>query len=60
MTIPSTSDYNMENFLNCQLGYDIYVTNGLAIDLRTGIGLFEHNNDYYADYPLSVGLLWKF
>ncbi len=57
---PSTSDYNMENFLNCQLGYDIYVTNGLAIDLRTGIGLFEHNNDYYADYPLSVGLLWKF
>ena len=56
---PSTG-YHVENFLNCQLGYDIYVTKDLAIDLRAGVGFFEHDDDYYADIPMSVGLLWKF
>lgn len=56
---PSTGRY-VENFLSCQIGYDIFVTRGLAIDLRTGVGIFEHEDNYYADVPLSVGLLWKF
>ena len=56
---PSTVAH-VENFLSCQIGYDISVTKNLAIDLRTGVGIFEYEDDLYADVPLSVGLLWKF
>ena len=56
---PRTKHY-YENFLSCQLGYDISVSKNLAIDLRTGVGTFGYNDDVYVDVPLSVGLLWKF
>ena len=56
---PSTS-HSSENFMNVQLGYDIFVLKNLAIDLRAGAGVFGHDGNLYADYPLSAGLLWKF
>ena len=56
---PSTGIHT-ENFMNVQLGYDIFVLKNLALDLRAGAGVFEYDGDLYADYPLSVGLLWKF
>lgn len=55
-----TTKHQSEHFLNCQLGYDIFMTKNLAVDLRTGIGVFSYNDDLYADVPLSLGLLWKF
>ena len=51
---------HVENFLTCQLGYDIFVTRNLAVDLGLGVGIFNYENDNYADVPLSVGILYKF
>ena len=56
---PATSRYS-ENFFSFQLGYDIFVTRDLAIDLSAGAAILEHNDDLYWDVPLSLGLLWKF
>ena len=56
---PSTGTH-VENFLTCQLGYDISVTRNLAVDLGLGVGVFSYKDDLYADVPLSVGLLYKF
>lgn len=52
----SESDY----LLSCQLGYDIFVSKHFAVDVRSGVGIFNYNDDLYAEVPLSVGLLWKF
>ena len=56
---PATSRYS-ENFLTCQLGYDIFVSKDLAIDLSAGAGILGHDGDLYWDIPVSAGLLWKF
>ena len=56
---PATGTYS-ENFITCQAVYDIFITRNFAIDLSAGYGVFTHDNAYYADVPLSVGLLWKF
>lgn len=56
---PSTYRHS-ENFMTCQLGYDISITKDLAIDLSAGVGVFSYEDDLYADVPLSIGLLWKF
>ena len=56
---PATSRYS-ENFLSFQLGYDIFVTRNLAIDLSAGAAILEHKDELYWDVPLSLGLLWKF
>ena len=56
---PDTGTH-VENFLTCQLGYDISVTRNLAVDLGLGVGVFNYKDDLYADVPLSVGLLYKF
>lgn len=56
---PATTNYK-ENFVTVQAGYDIFVTRNFAVDLGLGVGVFEYDNDLYADVPLSVGLLWKF
>ena len=53
-----------ENFFTCQLGYDIFVAKNLAIDISGGAGIFEHTegdvSQLYWDFPISLGLLWKF
>ncbi|MBO7110890.1 MAG: hypothetical protein J6W18_02960 [Bacteroidaceae bacterium] len=55
---------HQENFLTCQLGYDIFVTKDLAIDISGGAGIFEYTegdvSQLYWDFPISLGLLWKF
>lgn len=55
---------HQENFFTCQLGYDIFVAKYLAIDLSGGAGIFEHTegdvSQLYWDFPISLGLLWKF
>lgn len=56
---PATHRYS-ENFLTCELGYDIFVTSDLAVDLKAGAAILEHDDNLYWDVPLSVGLLWKF
>ena len=56
---PWTSQHT-ENFVTCQAGYDIFVTDNFGVDLGIGIGMFRYKDNYYADVPLSVGLLWKF
>ncbi len=56
---PATSRYS-ENFLTCQLGYDIFVSKDLAMDLSAGAGILGHDGELYWDIPVSVGLLWKF
>ena len=56
---PSTHRHS-ENFLTCELGYDIFITRDFAIDLKGGVAVLEHNDDLYWDIPVSVGLLWKF
>lgn len=49
-----------ENFISCQLGYDIFMTGNLALDLRAGAAITDYQGDLYWDVPVSVGLLWKF
>jgi len=53
-----------ENFFTCQLGYDIFLTKNLAFDISGGAGVFEHTegdvSQLYWDFPVSVGILWKF
>jgi hypothetical protein len=49
-----------ENFFNCELGYDIFLTKNLAVDLKGGVALIDHDSELYWDIPVSVGLLWKF
>ena len=56
---PSTRRHS-ENFFNCELGYDIFITRDLALDLKGGVALIEYEKDLYWDIPISVGLLWKF
>ena len=56
---PATSRYK-ENFVTCQAMYDIFITKDLAIDLGGGVALLDHDGELYADFPVSVGLLWKF
>lgn len=60
---PATSRHH-ENFFTCQLGYDIFLTKNLALDLSGGAGIFEHTegdvSQLYWDFPISIGLLWKF
>ena len=51
---------NHENFISCQLGYDIFMTKNLALDLRAGAAITDFKGDLYWDVPVSVGLLWKF
>ena len=49
-----------ENFISCQLGYDIFMTRNLALDLRAGAAITDYQGELYWDVPVSVGLLWKF
>ena len=56
---PATDRY-AENFFIWKLGYDVFVTKNLALDLGLGVGLFKYDGSVYADVPLSLGLLWKF
>ena len=60
---PATSRHH-ENFFTCQLGYDIFLAKNLALDLSGGAGIFEHTegdvSQLYWDFPISLGLLWKF
>ena len=56
---PATHRYS-ENFFTCQLGYDIFVSKNFAIDLSAGAGVLSHDEEFYLDIPVSVGLLWKF
>lgn len=56
---PATHRYS-ENFFNCELGYDIFLTKDLAVDLKGGVALIDHDSELYWDIPVSVGLLWKF
>ena len=61
---PSVSGWHDENFLTCQLGYDIFITRDLALDLSAGAGVVEYYEGccakLYWEIPVSVGLLWKF
>lgn len=61
---PAPGGSNKENFLTCQLGYDIFLTRDLALDLSAGAGLVEYYEGccakLYWEVPVSVGLLWKF
>ena len=56
---PSTSRHS-DNFFNCELGYDIFITRDLALDLKGGVALIEYEKDLYWDIPISLGLLWRF
>ena len=56
---PATHRYS-ENFFNCELGYDIFLSKNLAVDLKGGVALIDHDSELYWDIPVSVGLLWKF
>ena len=56
---PSTRRHS-ENFFNCELGYDIFITRDLALDLKGGVALIEYEKDLYWDIPISLGLLWRF
>lgn len=49
-----------ENFITCNAVYDWFISRNFAIDLSAGVGIVEYQGDYYADVPVSVGLLWKF
>lgn len=60
---PATRNHH-ENFFTCQLGYDIFLSKNLALDLSGGAGIFEHTegdvSQLYWDFPISLGILWKF
>lgn len=51
---------HIENFLTCQMGYDIFVDRHFAIDLGLGVGIFNYKDNLYADVPLSIGVLYSF
>lgn len=56
---PATHRYS-ENFLTCELGYDIFCSRHFAVDLKAGAAILDHDDELYWDVPVSVGLLWKF
>ena len=58
-TKPAIFDHR-ENFISCQLGYDIFMTKNFGLDLRAGASITDYQGDLYWDVPVSVGLLWKF
>lgn len=49
-----------ENFLSCKANYDIFAGKHFAIGLGAGVALINHDNQLYADYPLSLGFQWSF
>ena len=51
---------NHENFISCQLGYDIFLTKNFGLDLRAGASITDYQGDLYWDVPTSVGIFWKF
>ena len=61
---PSVTGIHDENFFTCQLGYDIFLTKDLALDISGGAGVTEYTkgdvSQLYWDFPISLGLLWKF
>lgn len=49
-----------ENFLAFQLGYDAQLTSNFGLDLKAGAAVLGYKDEYYLDYPISVGLFWRF
>ena len=56
---PAIFDHR-ENFVSCQLGYDIFLTRNFGLDLRAGASITDYQGDLYWDVPTSVGIFWKF
>lgn len=56
---PAIFDHR-ENFVSCQLGYDIFLTQNFGLDLRAGASITDYQGDLYWDVPTSVGIFWKF
>lgn len=56
---PAINRYG-ENFLSCKANYDIFVTKNFAIGLGAGVALINHDDELYADYPISLGFQWSF
>ena len=56
---PAIFDHR-ENFISCQLGYDIFLTKNFGLDLRAGASITDYQGDLYWDVPTSVGIFWKF
>ena len=56
---PAFGRYN-ENFLTCQAVYDIFVSDHFGIDLSAGAGIVSHDDKLYWDFPVSLGVMWKF
>ena len=56
---PAIFDHR-ENFVSCQLGYDIFLTKNFGLDLRAGASITDYQGDLYWDVPTSVGIFWKF
>ena len=56
---PAIFDHR-ENFISCQLGYDIFLTGNFGLDLRAGASITDYQGDLYWDVPTSVGIFWKF
>lgn len=49
-----------ENFVTCQATYDIFLTDHFGIDISAGAGILSHDDILYWDYPVSLGVMWKF
>lgn len=56
---PAIFDHR-ENFISCQLGYDIFLTGNFGLDFRAGASITDYQGDLYWDVPTSVGIFWKF
>ena len=56
---PAIYDH-VNNFLAFQLGYDIPITRHFGIDLHGGACLLSYMDEYYLDFPLSLGLIWRY
>lgn len=56
---PAIRDHG-NNFLAFQLGYDIPVTRHFGIDLHGGVSVLGYMDEYFLDFPLSLGLIWRY
>lgn len=51
---------NDDNFCAAQLGYDFQIADHFGIGLKAGAAVLSYDGEYYLDYPVNLGLFWRF
>lgn len=49
-----------DNFLAAQLGYDFQLTDCFGFDLKAGASVLAYDGENFLDYPINLGVFWRF